>query len=264
MYPVSELEAPSGESVSKQAATSIAAAVFLVVVAATSAIALNLGLLQGVSSDDQVAAETTPATSEEAAAAADPAATTPATTLMPGLSLFPNGVEVVTVYVDEPVAATPAAAPPAAAPQSASPAAASPTPTPAPTAAPAAPTQPPATPAPTLPPTTTTAPATTTTAPPQTSTSTTAAPTTTTTTAAQWEYPSFTLPGIGDVILQKGDGEIRYYGAYPINGWKFIVEDEGPGEVKVKFALLVDGEVEDEAEFKAELKNGRIVTEMES
>lgn len=254
MFPVSALEAPSGESVSKQAATSIAAAVFLVVIAATSAIALNLGLLQGLTPDEQVAAETTPSTSDQAALAAAPT-TTPATTLSPSLSLFPNGFEVIAVYVDEPVAATPAAAPAAATP--AAPRVASPTP-----AAPrATPTQPPATPAPNMAPTTTAAPATT---PPQTSVSTTAAPATTTTAAPQWEYPSFTLPGIGEVILRKGDGELRYYGAYPVDGWRFIVEDEGPGEIKVKFALIIDDEVEEEAEFKAELKNGRIVTEIDS
>ena len=254
---------------SKQAATSVAAAVFLVVVAATSAIALNLGLLGGLTPDEQVSAEAPLSTSEQEEATAAAQGTTPFTTLAPGLSLFPNGVEVVTVYVDEPVPASPGAAsataaPVAAAPRPASPAAGASTP------APASPTQPPATPAPTQPPTTTTTTTTTAastaTAPPQATAPTTAAPATTTTaaTAPQWEYPSFTVPGVGEVILQKGDGEIRYYGAYPINGWKFIVEDAGPDEVKVKFALIIDGEVEDEAQFKAELDHGRIETEIES
>jgi hypothetical protein len=51
---------------------------------------------------------------------------------------------------------------------------------------------------------------------------------------------------------------IGFWGAYPNNGWEYMVEDNGPRKVKVKFRGPSGGEIE----FQAELNGNSISVEV--
>lgn len=220
----------------KKSALVIASTVLAIVVTMSAALALNLGILERTSSA-QVADPAAASPPESLSAAPVAAATTvPATepTATPtGLRLFPDDVEVVTVYVDDaPVAEV---APPTTAP------------TTAPASAPAAPTAT-SIPAPTAPPPTAT---------PLPSVTPTSTPVTV-------GYPVYDVGGAGRVALVFDGSTIHFWGAYPNGGWQYRVERDGPDEVKVEFAMFDDdGEDIAEREFQAELEGGRIKVEVD-
>jgi hypothetical protein len=91
---------------------------------------------------------------------------------------------------------------------------------------------------------------------PSTSPPTTAAPTTAAPSSVS--FPSFSTAG-GEVYLQLVDGtQLTVYSVVRGTDWVHQVDRDGPRSVEIKFFNVV---TEREAEFHAELENGRVKVE---
>ncbi|NNE72784.1 MAG: hypothetical protein HKN26_03900 [Acidimicrobiales bacterium] len=69
---------------------------------------------------------------------------------------------------------------------------------------------------------------------------------------------NFPIDGVGDVTVALTSTGLSYVNATAEQGWRALVESEGPAEVKLTFVLIEDGQIAGDATFRAVLEGGQL------